>query len=115
MEILCKCGHSMENHNNHGCQFIIGKIYDEPYAYFPVPCSCRLSKEAVEAIYWWDFYQKEVYRLRNEFIAEDRCPDCQGDLRKEEVGLPDNTTAFVYRCYSCGKVWSYYGKEIQGE
>lgn len=101
MEILCECGYSI---NQHSYRVVGGMLRSN------IPCA--LLKETVEARYWWNFYKKETYRLREEFIADDRCPYCLGDLRKEEVGLPDDTVSFVYRCCSCNKVWSYYGKDL---
>ena len=107
MEILCSCGHSSKRHTEiAGCEFGWENGDNE------TACICDLSPEVIELRYWRDFYKKETYRLREEFIADDRCPDCLGDLRKEEVGLPDDTVSFVYRCCSCNKVWSYYGKDL---
>lgn len=112
LEILCRlCGHSIERHNLFGgCHVPYETIDDE--INIPKDCLCNFTPNIVEAFFWWDFYKKEVYRLREKFINEDACPDCEGYLKAETIGLPDNTTEFVYRCCSCDKVWSYYGKDL---
>ena len=105
MEILCECGHKAHEHDEEGCM----------YWHTLTECNCNLSKETVEARYWWNFYQEETYRLRGEFIADDRCPDCLGDLLREDVGLPDGNMVKAYRCCSCNKLWTYYGKDLTSE
>lgn len=111
MEILCGCGHLLERHDAvSGCEFgWTGKSDNE------TPCMCEMSPALVEALYWWYVYKKEVYKLRERLINDDECPNCEGHLQREELGLPDDTTSFCYRCCSCNKVWSYYGKDLTEE
>lgn len=111
MEILCtNCGHSLKRHTEvAGCEFGWEEGDDGD------ACMCDLSPEMIETSYWRNFYQKETYRLRGKFIADDRCPDCLGDLLREDAGLPDGNMVKAYRCCSCNKLWSYYGKDLSSE
>jgi hypothetical protein len=110
MEILCHCGHSSKRHSEiAGCEFGWQNGDNE------IICMCDLSPEIIELRYWRDTYLKEIYRLRTIFINDDTCPDCVGYLHKEEIGLPSGDIAFGYRCSSCNKIWSYYGKDLTSE
>lgn len=110
MEILCSCGHSSKRHTEiGGCE--VGWEDNDNEGF----CLCDLSPDIIETRYWRDTYLKEIYRLREIFINDDTCPDCVGYLKREEVGLPDGNMVKAYRCCSCNKLWTYYGKDLTGD
>ena len=54
----------------------------------------------------------KIQELSAWVIAQEKCPDCFGDITDVEISV-DNVHRFYYECRYCGAKWLYFGKKVK--
>lgn len=56
----------------------------------------------------------KIQELSAWIIAQEKCPDCFGDIWDIET-VTNNVHTSHYVCYNCVTKWQYFGKKIEDE